>query len=154
MLKKDIDGDIKTAMLAGNKRLVEVLRSIKSAVLYKEVADGKRDEGLDDDDIVKVLKKERKSRMDAQELYAKANEKERAQEEEYQISVIEGYLPEELSEEKVLALVESVISDLNLENLDMKDMGKIIGTAKQKEPNADGAMLSKIVKDLIVKGNK
>ncbi len=152
MLKADIDRDLKTAMLARDKRLVSILRSIKSAILYKEVADNTRDTGLGDDDIVLVLKKERKSRLDASGLYHKEGEKERAEEEDYQISIIEKYLPAEMSEDDVVKLVDSVITELGIESPEMKDMGRIIGVAKKKEQAADGSVISKIVKQIIQKG--
>lgn len=152
MLKADIDRDLKAAMLARDKRLVSILRSLKSAILYKEVAEGKREEGLDDASILAVLKKERKSRRDASGMYHKANETERGDEEDYQIEQIENYLPEEMSEQAVADLVRAVISKLGIDSPEMKDMGRIIGAAKQKEPSADGNMLSKVVKELINKG--
>jgi len=152
MLKADIDRDLKTAMLAGDKRLVSILRSIKSAILYKEVEAGKRDQGLDDLEIVRVLKRERKTRRDSSEVYKKANETERAAEEDYQIEVIEKYLPEEMSEEQVKEVVEKAIDDLGLKDLEMKDMGRVIGTIKKDNESIDGAILAKVVKAIITKG--
>ena len=60
MLKQQITDDLKSAMLAGDKQLVGVLRDLKSAVLMKEVAENKRDVGLEDSEVVAVLKKEQK----------------------------------------------------------------------------------------------
>lgn len=146
-LKDQINGDLKTAMLSRDKRLTSVLQSLKSAILYKEVEDGKRDEGLDEQTVVAVLKKEKKSRQDAHTMYADAGETERADEEAYQISVIEKYLPATLSEEDTAKLVEEVIAELGLETVEMKDMGRIMGAVKQKNPSAEGGVVSKVIRE-------
>lgn len=151
-LKGRIQDDLKQAMLAQDKRLVSILRSIKSAILYKEVADGKRDDGLSEEDTVAVLKKEKKSRQDALTLYDGAGEVERADEERYQISVIEAYLPEEMSEADVEVLVRGIISDQGIENPTPKDMGRVIGAVKAKAPNADGSLVASVVKRVIEAG--
>lgn len=145
-LKGRIQDDLKQAMLAQDKRLVSILRSLKSAILYKEVADGKRDDGLSEEETVAVFKKEKKSRQDALALYESAGEQERADEERYQIGVIEAYLPEEMSEAAVTALVEKVITDLAITDTSPKDMGRIIGAVKSQAPNADGALVANVVK--------
>jgi len=141
-------------MLAQDKQLVSILRSLKSAILYKEVADGKREEGLSEEDTVAVFKKEKKSRQDALALYESANETERADEERYQIGVIEGYLPEEMSEADVKVLVEKVIEEEGITGPTPKDMGRIIGAVKAQAPNADGALVANVVKNHINGGGQ
>jgi uncharacterized protein YqeY len=136
-------------MLSGDKRLVEVLRGLKSAILYKEVADGKREAGLSDEEIVTVFKKEQKSRRDAIALYEQAKETARADEEKYQLDVISKYMPEELSEEAVVSLVREVLDELGIEQPETKDMGRIIGAIKVKASNADGALVAKVVKEQV-----
>ncbi len=154
MLKATIDKDLKAAMLSGDKRLVEVLRGLKSAILYKEVADGKRDSGLSGEEIVAVFKKEQKSRRDAIALYEQANETVRADEEKYQLEVISGYMPEELSEEAIVHLVDEVLKDLGIEKAEPKDMGRIIGAIKARASNADGALVAKVVKEQVNSKNE
>ncbi|MCA9323721.1 GatB/YqeY domain-containing protein [Candidatus Saccharibacteria bacterium] len=149
MVKADIDKDLKAAMLAGDKPLVEVLRSLKSAILYKEVADGKRDEGLEEDAIIAVLKKERKSRGDAIAIYEQAGEQERADKEKYQVEVIEKYLPEEMSAEAIESIVQQVVVELGLTEATPKDMGRIIGEVKKKAATADGSLIAQVVKNSI-----
>ncbi len=147
MLKQQIESDLKQAMLAGDKPLTSVLRSIKSAVLYQEVAEGARDEGLSDEAVLSVLRKERKMRQDAYEAYQGAGETPRAEEERYQMGVIEGYLPAALSEDDTRAIVSGVIDELQIDSVQMKDMGRIMQMAKQKNPAIDGALVSKIMKE-------
>lgn len=153
-LKSRINDDLKTAMLAQDKRLVSILRSLKSAVLYKEVADSKRDEGLSEEEMVLVLKKEKKSRQDALAMYQSANETERADEEQYQISVIENYLPEEMSEADIEQLVSTIMGEQGVDTPTPKDMGRIIGVVKAQAPNADGALVAKVVKRAIDGGGQ
>lgn len=151
MLKAAIDKDLKTAMLSGDKQLVEVLRGLKSAILYKEVADDARETGLSDEGIVTVLKKEQKSRKDAIGIYEQAGEHDRAAQEIYQIQVIQKYLPAEMSEDDIKNVINAVISEMGIETLTPQDMGKVIGTIKQREPNADGATVARLVKERIDK---
>ncbi len=148
MLKQQLSDDLKAAMLAGDKPLVGILRDLKSAILSKEVAENKRDQGLEDNEIVAVLKKEQKSRKESLDVYQKAGEQERANIEKYQLEVIEKYLPEEMSEDDVKKLVDEVVSSLE-GDISMKDMGRIIGVVKAKADNIDGALLAQIVKDRI-----
>lgn len=147
MLKNDINNDLKAAMLSGDKPMVMVLQSLKSAILYKEVEESKRDEGLGDEDIVAVLKKEKKSRQDSLKLYTDAGEKERADLEAFQIEVIEKYLPEALSEDETASLVEDAIAELGLESVSMKDMGSIMKIVRSKNSAAEGGVVSKILKN-------
>lgn len=149
MLKAEVDKDLKAAMLGGDKRLVEVLRGLKSAILYKEVADSKREQGLSDAEIVSVFKKEQKSRRDAIAIYEQASETARAEEEQYQIDVIAKYVPEEMSEEKVIEVVLEVIKKLGIVEPKPQDMGRIIAAVKQSAPSADGAVIAKAVKQNI-----
>jgi uncharacterized protein YqeY len=148
VLKDTLTKDLKAAMLAGDKRMSAFLRDLKSAILAKEVAEGKRESGLSDSESIAVLKKEQKSRKESMDVYTKAGATERAEEEKYQLDIIQGYLPEELSEEKTRELVDQIISDMEGDPT-MKDMGRIIGQAKQQSDNVDAGLLAKIVKEKI-----
>src|SRR5437879_2903064 len=93
-LKQQIDKDIKTEMLAGEKTLVTTLRGLKSVILYAEVATGSRDKGLSDQEIVELLAKEAKKRQESAELYQKGGSQDRAEAELAEKQVIERYLPQ------------------------------------------------------------
>jgi uncharacterized protein YqeY len=67
--KQQIDADLKTAMLAGDKTLVTTLRGLKSAILYVEVAENAREKGLPEDAVVAILQKEAKKRQESADLY-------------------------------------------------------------------------------------
>ena len=144
-LKEQIDKDLKTAMLSGDKTTVETLRGLKSVILYDEVAKGQKAEGISDNEIVSLLQKEAKKRQESADLYTTGGNDDRARQELSEKGIIENYLPKSLSEEEMNALVDSVIAELD--NPDMSKMGQIISLAKERSGgSADGASLASIVK--------
>ena len=92
MLKDKIDSDLKTAMLSGDKTRVEILKMLKTAILYKEVELNLREEGLSDEQTIDVLSKEAKKRLDAADMYEKAGNNEKAQAERDEQLVVSEYL--------------------------------------------------------------
>lgn len=146
MLKQQITDDLKQAMLAGDKPKAELINMLKSAILYKEVELGVREAGLNDDQIIDVLTKEAKKRQEAADMYKSAGDNEREQKELSEKTVIMAYLPEQMSDEELEALVNDVVADLNPEGL--KDMGRVIGAVKTKAgASADGSKIAQLVKD-------
>lgn len=146
MIKQTIEDDIKSAMLSGDKRLVEVLRTVKSSILDVEVNFGKREVGLTDEEVVVLLQKESKKRIDAAELYTKAGDEVRASKEQYEVEVIKKYLPEMMSDSEISVIVGEVIA-LTPEP-SMQKMGQVIGQVKLKTGvRADGAVIARIVKE-------
>ena len=145
-MKATIEADIKTAMLAGEKERVTTLRGLKSSILYAEVAAGKRDEGLDEQTVTSLMQKEAKKRQESADLYIQGGNKERAESELTEKAIIEAYLPEQLSEDKVLELVKAEIA--KIEDPTPQKMGQIIGAVKAaSKGNADGAIIARLVKD-------
>ncbi len=144
MIKQNIDNDIKSAMLDGDKKLVTTLRTLKSVILNEEVNQGLRDKGLEENVVMLLLQKELKKRNEASEMYLKAGDQERANNEKYEVSIIQKYLPEMLSTDEVLKLIEEAMKDI--EDPSMKSMGQIIGNVKQKAgPKVDGSELANLV---------
>jgi uncharacterized protein len=145
-LKEQINKDLKTAMLAGEKNKVMTLRGLKSAILYAEVAEGKRDSGISNDEVIKLLQKEAKKRQESADLYHQGNNLDKAEHEEVEKLIIESYLPVQISEEEIRSIVLSVIKDMG--NVSMQQMGQIIGSVKKKcGGSADGSIIAKIVKE-------
>jgi len=145
MLKARIGSDLKTAMLSGDKTRVEILKMLKTAILYKEVELGVRDEGLTEEQTIDVLSKEAKKRLDAADMYEKAGNSEKAQIERDEQLVVSEYLPEQATDEAILTVVEATIA--RTEGATIKDMGKIIGKVKSQLGNtADGSRIATIVK--------
>lgn len=145
-IKERIDQDLKQAMLAGDKTLVMTLRGLKGAILNVEVAEGKREQGLSDDEAITVLGKEAKRRQESADMFAQGGNQEKADAELVEKTVIGQYLPEQMSEEEISKLVEEAIAAQGA--TDMQAMGKIIGAVKQKAgASADGGVIARIVKE-------
>ena len=146
-LKTTIDQDLKQAMLAGDKKLVSVIRGIKSAILNEEISTGNRNEGLADGGVVSLLQKESKKRSDAIELYVKASQPERADNERYEQQVIDGYLPEKLEDDVVRQIISSEIEALS-EPFTRQQMGIVIGSVKAKTAGSvGGATIARLVQE-------
>jgi uncharacterized protein YqeY len=145
-MQNQIESDLKTALLAGDKAKVETLRGLKSAILNEAIAQGAKDSGLDDEQIQKVLSREAKKRSEAAELYKKGGNEDRASAELAEKAVIDAYLPEQADEAQITAAVEKAMS--GLESPTMADMGKIIGSVKSElGAAADGGTVARIVKE-------
>lgn len=143
MLKDKLNADIKAAMLAGDKSRAEVLKSLKSAILYEEVAQKVRDEGLSDEQILPVLAREAKKRTESADLYKQGGQNDRAQVELAEKSIIDEYLPKQLSDEELQKTVDEVLQTLGAG----AQMGQVIGQVKAKVGQAaDGGRIAAIVK--------
>lgn len=146
MLKAQIDRDLKTALLAGNSVEVSVLRSLKSAVLYAEVAQGVKDAGLADDAVRAVLGKEAKKRQESADLFAKGGKPDRAKAELEEKAIIGRYLPAALSEQEIQRLIDNAAQELG--EVSPQTMGKVIAHVKQASQGAaDGGTVARLVKE-------
>ena len=145
-LKARITDEMKAALLGGNRFRGDVLRNVKAAILNEEVSLGKRDEGLNDAEVEKVLAREVKKRVESAELYRSNGRAELAEPEEQEAEILREFLPEQLSEAEIVAIVEDVVA--SMDDVSMQKMGQVIGVVKQKVGNtADGALVAKIVKE-------
>lgn len=150
MLKARIDQDLKTALLAGDKVLATTLRGLKSVILYAEVAEGNRDQGLSDDAIIVLFAKEAKKRQESADLYVKGGNEEKASAELEEKKVIEAYLPTQLSDEELSGIIDEAIQTLGVSG--PSAMGQVIGAVKQKTAGqADGARIAQLVKQHLEK---
>ena len=141
---------MKTALLGGDRFRGDLLRNIKAAILNEEVAKQKRDEGLSDAEVETVLTREAKKRNESAELYRQNDRVELAETEERELEIIQEFLPEQMSEADVRAVVDAKIAELGAN--DMKAMGQVIGAVKQQVGNtADGALVARLVKETLQK---
>lgn len=144
MLEDQINSDIKAAMLSKDSKKLEALRAIKSVILLLKTSP----EGLTEDSANKALQKEVKKRKETAEIYQSQNRADLAEIELAQASIIEIYLPKQMSELEVRAELENIISSAGASSA--ADMGKVMGIAtKQLAGKADGKMISTIVKELL-----
>lgn len=144
--KEQIEADLKTAMLAGEKELVTTLRGLKSTILYAEVEGGSRGEGLDEDKVIALLQKEAKKRQESADLYKQGNDPEREQAELNEKKIIEKYLPEQVSEDEIKKAVDEAIAQTGASG--PQAMGQVIGVVKSKfGAQADGGVVARIAKE-------
>ena len=145
-MKDKIQMRLKEAMLAKDEPLKIVLSGLKSAILYEEVAKGKKTEGLNDDEVLAVIQREVKKRDDAIAIYAAAGNQELAQKELAEREILNEFLPEKMNEEELIKLVEAAITSVGAQ--DIKDLGRVIGAVRAEAgARADGASVAKLVKE-------
>jgi uncharacterized protein YqeY len=146
-LKAQLENDIKTALLGGDRFVADVLRNFKAVILNEEVAQGKRDEGLGDDVFEQLIAKELKKRAESASLYDSAGRPELADNERAEAEVLAQYQPAQISEDDIKLVVEKAIADLNA---GPQMMGQVIGVVKKELGNAaDGAVIARIVKETL-----
>jgi uncharacterized protein YqeY len=146
-LKKQIEADIKKAMLAKNKDDLRALRAIKSMILLAQTEKG-AGENLSADVEMKILQKASKQRVDSLTLYQEQKRDDLAAIEQAELDVIKRYLPEQLSEQELETIIGDVIAKVGASS--MKDMGKVMGiSSKELAGKADGKAISQIVKKLL-----
>ena len=142
-LKGNITEDMKTAMKAGDKDRLKVVRLMLAAI--KQIEVDKRVE-LDDAAVLAVLTKMVKQRRDSVEQFEKGNREDLASIERAEIEVIQNYLPEQLGADELAAMVDEVIKATGAAGI--RDMGKVMGQIKAKAAGrADMGALSAIVKE-------
>ncbi len=146
-LFEKVNEDIKTAMKERNKVALDTLRNIKKVFLEAKTAPGANDT-LEDSDALKMIQKLAKQGKESAQTYIDAGRQDLADAELAQVSVIERYLPEQLSEAEIENIVKTIIEQTGAAS--MKDMGKVMGLAnKQLAGKADGKTISGIVKKLL-----
>lgn len=144
-LAETLQNDLKAALLGGDRFKGDVLRTLKAAILNEEVAQGKRDEGLSDEAIEKIIAKEVKKRAESMKLYEENGRPELAENEKLESAVLEVYLPKQLSEAELIETVQATIDEMGATG--MQSMGLVIKAVKDKVGNtADGALIAATVK--------
>lgn len=139
MIKNDIQQAINSALKAGNKLELKALRFVMSGIQYEEI-EKKKD--LTDEEVVSLVQKEIKKRREAVEMFKSGNRDDLVKDEEEQITVIQKFLPQQLSSEELEKIVTEVI-----EEVPDKNMGKIIGLVMSKvKGKADGSAVSSLVR--------
>lgn len=142
-----VSADIMAAMKARDKVKLDALRNVKKVFLEARTLPENKGE-LSDGEALKILQKLVKQGKDTAKVYQENGREDLAKEELDQVSVIETYLPRQLSEEEIRKKVTEIIERLGATS--MKDMGKVMGVAgKELSGRADGAKIAGIVKSLL-----
>jgi len=148
-LEITINDDIKQAMFARDKRKLSALRAIKAALLLEKTGAGVGSVEVPESIELKLLQKLVKQRKESATLYEEQNRADLAEEEIYEASIIESYLPDQISEDEIILIVEKIVADTGASS--MKDMGKVMGMASKKlAGKADNKTVSNIVKKLLM----
>ncbi len=135
--------DLKNAMKAQDKELLSVIRMVKGAIQMEELNIKKE---LNDDEVITIITKQIKTRKESIVEFNKASRNDLVEQTQKEITILEKYMPEQLSEEEVLTIIEDAFTKVNPQG--MKDMGKIIGLISPSlKGKADMSLVSKIVKD-------
>ncbi|EWH15103.1 hypothetical protein KLA_01050 [Cellulophaga geojensis KL-A] len=143
-LQQDVMTAMKTAMKAKDSVALESLRAIKSVLLMAQTESGAKTE-LTEEEEIKIVQKLVKQRKDSAAIYKEQGREDLAAPELAQAEVIAQFLPEQMSEDDIAKVVESVIAKTGAEG--MKDMGKVMGmVSSQLAGKADGKTISTIVK--------
>lgn len=147
-LEVKIMDHMKEAMKAKDTVALEALRAIKSAIILAKTEVGAAD-GLSESDEIKMLQRLVKMRKDSYEIFTAQNRPDLAEPELAQIAVIEKFLPAQLSETEVEAIVAKIIAETGVTGI--ASMGKVMGLASvQIGGQAEGKVISGIVKKLLV----
>ena len=147
-LREKINQQFNTALKNKDKTLVSTLRLIMAAIKDKDIANrsGEKKNESKDQEIIKILQKMKKQRQDSADLYKKGGREELLKVEEEEIKVIDTFLPKQLSEEETKKICKEIIESVGASSI--KDMGKIMGSLKQKY--SDSIDFSKV--NIIIKG--
>lgn len=143
-LKETLKNDLTEAIRSSDKVVSGTIRMVLTAITNEEVS-GKEARVLSDDEIITVLSREAKKRREAAEEFAKAGRADKAAEEKAEGEVIAKYLPAQLSEDDIKALIAAAVASTGAAG--PADMGKVMGAIKsQIAGKADGALVSSLVK--------
>jgi len=141
-LKERLDQDLKTAMREKAQLRLDTIRMLKSAIKYREIELMKP---LDDAGIHAVISSEVKRRRDAVEQYKAGNRPELAAKEDAEIAILQGYLPQQLTQDELRAKVEAAVTATGAQG--MKDMGKVMkALLPEVQGRAEGSAVSELVK--------
>ncbi|MHB8871310.1 MAG: GatB/YqeY domain-containing protein [Candidatus Doudnabacteria bacterium] len=142
MLKEQIDADLKAAMIAKDQTTLDTLRMLRARIKNEEIAKGK---DFADEEIVSVIGSEVKKRKDSVTAYTEGNRPELAEKEQSEITVLQKYLPAQLSEQEVTEIITEALVG---QTFQASEFGKAMALVMPKlKGKADGSLISKILKE-------
>ena len=138
-----IDVELKAARLARDADRRDALSLLLNAL---QAAHKELQRSLSDEEELQVLQRERKRRLEAAEAFRKGGREEQAEDEEYELEVLEEFMPEPLSEDELEEIIDDVISEVGATSL--RDMGRVMaGVMHQVSGRADGSTVNQLVKE-------
>jgi len=146
-LFEQIDRDMVKALKGGDKDRLTVLRGLKSDLKYKKIEIG---EELTDEKAIEVLSSAAKRRRDSIEQFGKGGREDLVKKEEFELEVINSYLPKQLSEEELRQMAEAAIAEVGADS--PKQMGQVMKLLVPRvKGRADGKLVNKLITELLAK---
>lgn len=145
MLKEKLLEDLKNSMKEKNEIRKNTIQMVRAAILQVE-----KDKGitLEDDKIIEIIAKETKKRKDSLGDYEKSGREDLIKQVKEEISILQEYLPKQLSKEEIKEIVKGIIEEVGATSI--KDMGKVMSLAKEKiGVAADGKTINEVVKEIL-----
>ena len=145
-LEQLINDHMKEAMKSGEKTRLDTLRTLRAAII--EFNKSGAEKAMTVEDEQKILLNAAKKRRDAIEMYKQAGRQELLDKETEELTIIQSYLPKQLDEQEIVAVVKDIMKNIDAEG--PKDMGKVMGAAmKELRGKADGNAVQAVVKSLL-----
>ena len=142
-LVERLEGEVKEAMLARDDERRDALRLILNSL---RSAEKELQRELSEDEALQVLQRERKKRAEAMEAYDAAGREEQADREEFELDVIEEFMPDQLSEDELEEIVDDVIAEVGATSI--RDLGRVMADAMPRvSGRADGSVVSQLVRE-------
>ena len=146
-VKQTMTEAVKTAMKARELEKVKVLRNVQSVIKQIEID---RQTELDDAEVTQILQKQLKQRQESLAVFTDNGREDLAEKEQFEIDIINEFMPEQMSDDELAQLVNAEIAEQNATS--MQDMGKIMGALKAKTAGrADPALISGLVKQALMR---
>jgi uncharacterized protein YqeY len=147
-MQEQIKAQIKAAMIAKEMDKLNVLRLLSAAFTNELVTQGRPpQEPLSDEDCMKVLKRESKKRKDSIDQYTSAGRPELAEDEQKELTIIESFLPAQMSEEEIRTKVQAKLAE---SPIDATKKGQFVGMMmKELGDTADGSIVKRIIDELV-----
>lgn len=144
---EELNQDMKVAMKAKDRESLTTIRMLKSALQNEQINKG---DELTEDEELTVLAREKKQRVESLNEFKDADRKDLVGKLEKELSIVDQYLPEQLSEQEIFQIVRDTVEQTGADS--MKDMGKVMGAVLPKvKGKADGSLVSSIVKQELSK---
>jgi len=145
-LEDKIKEDLKEAIKKGDTTVRDVLRMLSSDIKNEFIKNRKE---LEDKDVLGIIRRNIKSRKDAIDQFTQGGREDLAAKEREELAVLEKYQPQQMSEDEIRSAVQRVVA--RMEGADAKNFGMVMKeTMKEIEGKADGALVSKIVKETLI----
>jgi uncharacterized protein YqeY len=145
-ISEKLSDDLKSALKRGDKETLSALRMIKAAIQNKEIEKG---ESLDDDDICRLLWSHVRQGKDSIEQFSRGGRQDLVDKETRELSIIQAYLPQQLTEEELKEIIQDAIRDTSANS--MKDMGRVMKFVMDKaKGQVDGKLVNRLVQEALI----